>query len=160
MTCHYIIVSIIIISESYSFLLVIRCNGITILSVRHVGSRSFIIQFTDKKGVNRIYQRDAAMLSLIPPNKIKGDPSENNATIRLPHNHCSIKKNPIEEREIVLLKDGRDANTWYCAQVLEKLPDYVKVSYFTTETLAHANYVDTTLKERIRSLKEVVFRKT
>ena len=32
MTCHYIIVIIIIISESYSFLLVIRCNGITILS--------------------------------------------------------------------------------------------------------------------------------
>ena len=33
MTCHYIIVSIVIISEFYSFLLVIRCNGITILSL-------------------------------------------------------------------------------------------------------------------------------
>ncbi len=44
--------------------------------------------------------------------------------------------------------------------MLKKLPDHVKVSYFTTETLALANYVDTTLKERLRSLREVVFRKT
>ncbi len=49
--------------------------------VRQVGSRFFIIHFTDKKGVNRVYQRDAAMLSLIPPNKIKVDPSEMNAII-------------------------------------------------------------------------------
>ncbi len=60
----------------------------------------------------------------------------------------------------MILKDGSDANTWYCAQVLEKLPDHVKVIYFTTETLALANYVGTTLKERLRSLKEVAFRKT
>ncbi len=44
--------------------------------------------------------------------------------------------------------------------MLEKLPDHVKVSYFTTETLALANYVGTTLEERLRSLKEVAFRKT
>ncbi len=87
------------------------------------------------------------------PSKIKGDPSEINAIIRPPHYHSSIKKIPIEEGEIVLLKDERDAITWYCAQVLEKLPDYVKVSYFTTETLALANYVGATLKERIRSFK-------
>jgi hypothetical protein len=100
------------------------------------------------------------MLSLIPPSTIKGDPSEINATIRSPHNHHSIKKTPVEEGEIVRLKDGRDANTWYCVQVSEKLPDYVKVSYFTTEALALGNYVDATLKERLRSLKEAVFRKT
>jgi hypothetical protein len=76
-------------------------------------------------------------------------------------NHRSIEKVPIEEGEIVLLKDGRAATTWYCAQVLEKLPDYVTVSYFTTEIMALANYADATLlKERLRSLKEVVFRKT
>ena len=128
--------------------------------VRQVGSRSFIIQFTDKKGVNRVYQRDAAMLSLIPPSKIKGDPSDINAMSRSPHNHISIKKTPIEEGEIILLKDGSKANTWYCAQVLEKFPDHVKVSYFTTETLALANYAGTTLKERVRSLQDATFRKT
>ncbi len=36
----------------------------------------------------------------------------------------------------------------------------MKVSYFTMEALALANYVDSTLKERLRSLKEAVFRKT
>jgi hypothetical protein len=71
------------------------------------------------------------------------DPSEINATItsRSPYKHQSIEKSPIEEGEIVLLKDGRDATAWYCAQILEKLPDYVKVSYFTTEVMALANYV-------------------
>jgi hypothetical protein len=128
--------------------------------VRQVGTRSFIIQFTDKKGVTRVYQRDAAMLSLIPPNKVKGDPSDISAMFRSPHNHISIKKNPIEEGEVILLKDGNEANTWYCAQVLEKFPDHVKVSYYTTETLALANYVSTTLKERKRSLQKAVFRKT
>jgi len=128
--------------------------------VRQVGSRSFIIQFTDKKGVNRIYQRDAAMLSLIPPNEIKGDPSEIDITNRSPHNHYSKKKTPVEEGEIVLLKDGRNASTWYCAQVLEKLPDYVKVSYFTTKSLALDNYGSATFKERLRSLKEAMFCKT
>ncbi len=44
--------------------------------------------------------------------------------------------------------------------MLEKLLGHVKVSYFTTETLALANYVGTTLKERLSSLKEVAFRKT
>ena len=38
MTCHYIIVSIFIISESYSLLLVIRCNGITIVSKERLRS--------------------------------------------------------------------------------------------------------------------------
>ena len=128
--------------------------------VRQVGSRSFIVQFTDKKGVNRIYQRDAAMLSLIPPSKIEGDPSDINAMFKSPHNHISIKKTPIEEGEIILLKDGSKANTWYCAQVLEKFPDHVKVSYFTTETLALANYAGATLKERVRSLQDATFRKT
>jgi hypothetical protein len=100
------------------------------------------------------------MLSLIPPSKIKGDPSDINAMFRSPHNHISIKKTPIEEGEIILLKDGSKANTWYCAQVLEKFPDHVKVSYFTTETLALANYAGTTLKERVRSLQDATFRKT
>ena len=36
----------------------------------------------------------------------------------------------------------------------------MKVSYFTTETLALANYASTTLKERVRSLQDATFRKT
>jgi hypothetical protein len=44
--------------------------------LRSVGTRSFIIQYTDEKGVTRTYQRDASMISLIPPKDIKVDPSE------------------------------------------------------------------------------------
>jgi hypothetical protein len=44
--------------------------------LRSVGIRSFIIQYTDEKGVTRTYQRDASMISLIPPNEIKIDPSD------------------------------------------------------------------------------------
>ena len=128
--------------------------------VRQVGSRSFIIQYTDKKGVGRIYQRDAAMLSLVPPSKIVNDPAECSATIKAPHNHYSIVKDPIEEGEIVILKDGCDANTWYCAQVLEKLPDHIKVNYFTTEVTTLVNYNCATVTEKLRNLKGIVFRKT
>jgi hypothetical protein len=128
--------------------------------VRQVGSRSFIIQYTDKKGVSRIYQRDAAMLSLVPPSKIVNDPAECSATIKAPHNHYSIVKDPIEEGEIVILKDGSDANTWYCAQVLEKLPDHIKVNYFTTEVTTLVNYNCATVTEKLRNLKGIVFRKT
>ena len=44
--------------------------------------------------------------------------------------------------------------------MLDKFPDYVKVSYFTTETSALVNYAGTTLKERVRSLQDAIFRKT
>jgi hypothetical protein len=128
--------------------------------VRQVGSRSFIILYTDKKGVSRTYQRDAAMLSLVPPSKIINDPAEFSAAIKSPHNHYSIVKDPTEEGEIVILRDGSDATTLFCAQVLEKLPDRIKVSYFTTEVTALVNYNSATLKEKSRSLKNVAFCKT
>jgi hypothetical protein len=51
-------------------------------------------------------------------------------------------------------------DTWYCAQVLEKLPVHIKVSYFTTEVIALVNYNRATVTERLRSLKDVVFCKT
>ncbi len=54
MTCHYIIVSIIIISESHSFLLVIRCNGITILSqFEHTLNKK--LSDTLKQKLNTVY---------------------------------------------------------------------------------------------------------
>jgi len=87
--------------------------------VKQIGSRSFIIRYTDKKGVERTYQRDAAMLSLVPPNKILKDTSDTCTTTKAPHKHRSLIESPIEEGEVILLKDGIDASTWYCAQILE-----------------------------------------
>jgi hypothetical protein len=100
------------------------------------------------------------MLSLVPPSKIIDDPVEFSATSKSPHNYYSIVRDPIEEGEIVILKDGSDANTWYCAQVLEKLPDHIKISYFTTEVISLVNYNRATVTEKLRSLKDVVFCKT
>jgi hypothetical protein len=51
--------------------------------IRQVGSRSFIIQYTDKKGVERTYQRDAAMLSLVPPNRITKYLSDTGVTTKV-----------------------------------------------------------------------------
>jgi hypothetical protein len=87
--------------------------------VRQIGSRSFIIRYTDKKGVERTYQRDAAMLSLVLPNKILKDMSDTCTTTKAPHKHRSLIESPIEEGEVILLKDEIDASTWYCAQILE-----------------------------------------
>ncbi len=58
--------------------------------IRQVGSRSFIIRYTDKKGVERTYQRDAAMLSLVPPNRMTKDLSDASATTKAPHKHQSL----------------------------------------------------------------------
>lgn len=128
--------------------------------VRQAGSRSFIIQYTDKKGVTRTYQRDAAMLSLVPPSRIMKDPSEFNVLTKSPHVHRSLEESPIEEGEVMLLKDGESATTWYCAQVMEKLPDRIKVSYFTTQSASLEDYSKASVKDRLKSLRNVIFSKT
>jgi hypothetical protein len=65
------------------------------------------------------------MISLITPKEIKDDPSETNLGHRPPHVHLSLELSPIEEGEHVLIKDSKESKTWYCAQVLEKLPDRI-----------------------------------
>ena len=60
----------------------------------------------------------------------------------------------------MLLKDGSSATTWYCAQVIEKLPDRIKVSYFTTQAASLEGYLKATVKDRLKNLKNVVFSKT
>jgi hypothetical protein len=60
----------------------------------------------------------------------------------------------------VVLRDTKDANTWYCAQVLEKLPDRIKVSYYTASTLELPKYGETTYKQRLRRLQELIFLRT
>ena len=60
----------------------------------------------------------------------------------------------------MLLKDTKDANTWYCAQVLEKLPDRIKVSYYTTSTPALTKYDKSSFKRRLQRIQELIFLKT
>jgi hypothetical protein len=100
------------------------------------------------------------MLSLIPPKKILKDISDTCTTTKAPHKHRSLIESPIEEGEVILLKDGIDASTWHCAQILEKLPDRIKVSYFTTENSSLNNFSKSTFKEKCENLKNVGFHKT
>ncbi len=67
--------------------------------LRSIGTRSFVIQYTDEKSVTRTYQRDASMISLIPPKDIKVDPSEVDSDGHPPHLHHSLALSPIEEGE-------------------------------------------------------------
>ncbi len=60
----------------------------------------------------------------------------------------------------MILKDTKDANIWYCAQVLEKLSDRIKVSYYTTLILGLPRYGQTTYKQRLRRLQELIFLRT
>ena len=128
--------------------------------LRAIGTRSFVIQYLDKKGVARTYQRDASMISLIPPGNIKADPSEINLEAIPPHLHQSIALSPIEEGEHIIIKDTKDSKTWYCARVLEKLPDRIKVSYYTTTTPSLAKYSKATLGDRLSNIKKAVFLRT
>ncbi len=119
-----------------------------------------MLQYTDGKGTTRTYQRDASMISLVPAVEIKGDPSDSNREEKAPHAHQSIALSPIEEGEYVLLKDTKDANTWYFAQVLEKLPDRINVSYYTTLTPALTKYNKSSFKKRLQRIQELIFLKT
>ncbi len=40
----------------------------------------------------------------------------------------------------MILKDGADATSWYCAKILEKLPDRIKVTYYTSEMESLVNF--------------------
>ena len=97
------------------------------------------------------------MISLIPPTEIKSDPSDPNLIEKAPHAHRSIALSPVEEGEYVILKDTKDSNTWYCAQVLERLPDRIKVNYHTTSILALPKYSKATDIQRLRRLQELTF---
>jgi hypothetical protein len=119
------------------------------------GTRSFVVQYTDDSGATRTYQRDASMISLIPPKEIKDDPSEINLGHRPPHVHRSLALlSPIEEGEYVLIKDSKESKTWYCAQVLEKLPDRIRVSYCTTITPSLTKYAKATYEENLGRVRE------
>jgi hypothetical protein len=100
------------------------------------------------------------MISLIPPKDIKNDPSETDLGHKPPHLHRSLELSPIEEGEHILIKDSKESKTWYCAQVLEKLPDRIKVSYYTTITPSLAKHAKSSYEEKLVKIQEAVFLKT
>ncbi len=128
--------------------------------LRAIGTRSFVIQYLGKKGVARTYQRDASMISLIPPLEIRTDPSEANLEAIPPHLQQSLALSPIEEGEHIIIKDTKEFKTWYCAHVLEKLPDRIKVSYYTTTIPSLAKHSKATYEDKLAQLQKAVFLRT
>jgi hypothetical protein len=100
------------------------------------------------------------MISPVPPKEIKSDPSVSITNDKPPHLHRSLKLSLIEEGEYVIIKDTKEAKSWYCAQVLEKLPDRIKASYYTPTAPALANHAKAPYSERLLRIQETIFLKT
>ena len=66
---------------------------------------------------------------------------------------------PVESG-YAILKDEIDAPDWHCAQILQVLPDRIKVAWLTTKVALFADYKSKSLEEKLARLKGSVFAKT
>jgi hypothetical protein len=128
--------------------------------IKKVGTRSFLIEYKRADGKIRTFQRDAGMLSLIPPAQIRFDPFAQVDNISVPQKHRSLVALPLREGEIVILKDGKEAKDWYCAEIVKVLPTHVLVHYYITNTSPLDGYSNTTPTERENNISQASFLKT
>ena len=128
--------------------------------IKQIGTRSFLIEYKNADGKIRTFQRDASMLSLVPPKQVDFEPESIKGNSNVPHVHRSLIASPLKEGEIVLLKDGNEAVDWYCAEIIKVLPTHILVHYYTTTTPAPENYAGTSLKERNKYITQAIFLKT
>ena len=108
--------------------------------IQQLGTRSFLVEYKNAEGKMQTFERDAGMLSLIPPSITRFDPELQDIQLRIPHKHRSLYATPLREGEVVILKDGSKADDWYCAQIIRVLPTHVIVHYYTTITPSMENY--------------------
>ena len=127
---------------------------------QRIGIRSYLIEYKDAEGKTRLFQRDAGMLSLVPPHLVQFEPEEQEIPIRPPHRHRSLTASPVWEGEVVILKDGLEAEDWYCAEIFKVLPTHVVVHYYTTITPSLVNYSTVQEKEREIRISQATFLKT
>jgi hypothetical protein len=128
--------------------------------IKKVGTRSFLIEYKGADGKIRTFQRDAGMLSLIPPTQITFDPFTQVVNINITQKHRSLVALPLKEGEIVILKDGKEAKDWYCAQIIKVLPTHVLVHYYITTTSPLVEYGNATPTERKNNISQALFLKT
>ncbi len=100
------------------------------------------------------------MLSLVPPHLVQFEPEEQEMPIRPPHKHRSLTASPVWEGEVVILKDGSEAEDWYCAEIFKVLPTHVFVHYYTTITPSLVNYSTVREREREIRISQATFLKT
>jgi hypothetical protein len=72
------------------------------------------------------------MLSLLPPAQIDFEPYTLEINNVVPQKHRSLTAIPLQEGEIVILKDGNVAKDGYCAQLVKVLPTHVLVHWRIT----------------------------
>ena len=128
--------------------------------IQRIGIRSFLVVYRDAEGKTHIYQRDASMLSLVPPHLVQFEPEEQEMQVRPPHKHRSLVASPLWEGEVVILKDGSEAKDWYCAEIFKILPTHVIVHYYTTMTPSLENYSSVSVKNRESRISQATFLKT
>jgi hypothetical protein len=128
--------------------------------IQRIGIRSFLVEYRDAEGKTRIYQRDASMLSLVPPHLVQFEPEEQEMQVRPPHKHRSLVASPLWEGEVVILKDGSEAKDWYCAEIFKILPTHVIVHYYTTITPSLVNHSSVSVKDRESRISQATFLKT
>jgi hypothetical protein len=128
--------------------------------IKKVGTRSFLIEYKGADGKLRTFQRDAGMLSLIPPAQTRFDPFAQVDNTNVPQKHRSLVALPLKEGEIVILKDGKEAKDWYWAQIVKVLPTHVLVHYYITNTSLLDGYSNATPTERENNISQASFLKT
>ena len=128
--------------------------------LKKVGTRSFLIEYKNSDGKIRTFQRDASMLSLLPPAEVDFEPNTSEINVFAPQKHRSITANPLREGEIVILKDGSEAKDWYCAQLVKVLPTHVLVHYYTTASAPLEDYYKASSAERRNNISRALFLKT
>jgi hypothetical protein len=67
---------------------------------KQVGKRSFLIEYRNAKGIVKVFQRDAGMLSLLHPATVNFEPEDTVVQIHVPHKHRSLTTTPLREGEI------------------------------------------------------------
>ena len=130
--------------------------------IKHIGKRSVVVQVKDKDGTPREYQRDAGMVILHKVRPCEMDPSiriTNHLGTRV-HTTDMLQKEPLQEGEFIILKDGPEAKDWYCAEIKSILIDQIEVNYYTTATPPLDKYHGATIKKRKERLRHATFLRT
>jgi hypothetical protein len=126
--------------------------------VRHIGTRSVVVEIKDDHDVDREYQRDAGMVLLKKPRPSDADPDfmkyQSMGTRLCSKDDSNL--HALKEGEIIIIKDESEAKDWHCAEVRAVLADRIEVNYFTTQTPALDDYGECSIQKRKARLREAL----
>ena len=132
---------------------------------KHIGSRSYLLEHTvtkeDGTQITRTYQRDIGMV--VPANRLSNrrNRAKVDALKRVPTKVCMhTPEIPPREGELVLLKDDLSSQDWYCARIINVLPDKIKLHLFTTDLKPLPKYRTTSTSKRAEHLRKATFSPT